>query len=58
MIRRFISPFLNKKLIIKSTRLFCHMEPVEGIKIIDFKVDQYGDYPFIKSVFKSDRKWT
>lgn len=34
------------------------MEQIEGIKIIDYKVDQYGDYPFIKSVFRSDRKWT
>ena len=34
------------------------MEAVEGIKIIDYKVDQYGDYPFIKSTFISNRKWT
>lgn len=58
MIRRFISSFLNKKLIIKSTRYFCHMEQNEGLKIIDYKVDQYGDYPFLKSVFISGRKWT
>lgn len=58
MIKRFISTVLNQNLIIKSTRYFRHMEAVEGIKIIDYKVDQYGDYPFIKSTFISNRKWT
>ena len=28
-----------------------------AIKVVDYKVDQYGDYPFIKSSFRSDRKW-
>jgi hypothetical protein len=58
MIRRFISGILNKKLIIKSTRYFCQMEQHDGPKIIDYKVDQYGDYPFLKSLFQSGRKWT
>jgi len=34
------------------------MENNKDIKIVDYKVDQYGDYPFINSTFRSDRKWT
>lgn len=35
------------------------MEPEKNtIKIIDWKTDTYGDYPFIKSTFRSDRVWT
>lgn len=57
MIRTFIKSVLNKKLLIKSTRYFC-MEQIENIKVIDYKVDQYGDYPFLKSIFISGRQWT
>jgi hypothetical protein len=28
------------------------------IKVIDYTKDQYGDYPFIRSSFRSDRLWT
>lgn len=58
MFRTLIKSVFNKKLLIKSTRYFCTMEANEGIKIIDYKVDQYGDYPFLKSIFISNRKWT
>lgn len=34
------------------------MEPHKDIKVIDWKTDVYGDYPFIKSTFRSDRVWT
>ena len=34
------------------------MEPEKEIKIIDYKTDTYGDYPFIKSTFRSERVWT
>lgn len=35
------------------------MEPEKNaIKVIDWKTDTYGDYPFIKSTFRSDRVWT
>ena len=34
------------------------MEINKDIKIIDYQVDQYGDYPFIRSSFQSHRKWT
>ncbi len=41
-----------------STRYnFCTMEPIKEIKIADYTVDQYGDYPFIQSTFQSGRKW-
>ena len=33
------------------------MEPAKDIQIIDYKTDQYGDYPFIRSSFQSGRKW-
>jgi hypothetical protein len=58
MFRTLIKSVFNKKLLIKSTRYFCTMEANEAIKIIDYKVDQYGDYPFLKSIFISNRKWT
>lgn len=34
------------------------MEPVKEIKYINYETDQFGDYPFIKSTFRSQRKWT
>lgn len=34
------------------------MEPEKGIRVIDWKVDTFGDYPFIKSTFRSERVWT
>lgn len=35
------------------------MEPEkQEIKVIDWKTDTYGDYPFIKSTFRSERVWT
>jgi hypothetical protein len=59
MLRRVISSVVfNRDLINKSTRFFSTMEQNEGIKIIDYKVDQFGDYPFLKSLFRSHRKWT
>ena len=33
------------------------MEPNKESKIIDYKVDQYGDYPFMNSTLQSGRKW-
>lgn len=58
MIRRFIKSVLNQRPLLKSTRFFYSMEQNEAIKIIDYKVDQYGDYPFLKSIFISGRQWT
>jgi aspartyl-tRNA synthetase len=34
------------------------MEHPKDIKVIDWKTDTFGDYPFIKSTFRSDRVWT
>jgi len=34
------------------------MEPQKDIKLIDWKTDIYGDYPVIKSTFRSERVWT
>jgi aspartyl-tRNA synthetase len=34
------------------------MEHQKDIKVIDWKTDTFGDYPFIKSTFRSDRVWT
>lgn len=34
------------------------MQAENPIKFIDWKTDTYGDYPFIKSTFRSDRVWT
>lgn len=50
---------LSLRVFKKSKRFsFKHMEPVKEIKTIDYTTDQFGDYPFIKSTFRSDRKWT
>ena len=34
------------------------MEPHKEIKICDFNKDVYGDYPFIRSTYRTDRVWT
>lgn len=34
------------------------MQPENHIKVIDWKTDTFGDYPFIKSTFRSNRVWT
>ena len=34
------------------------MEANKEIKVIDYKTDQFGDYPFIRSSFRSHRVWT
>ena len=50
---------LGSGYLIKSTKIFfCTMEINKDIKIIDYQVDQYGDYPFIRSSCQSHRKWT
>ena len=46
-------------LLFKYPRIYSTMEPEKpNLKIIDWKTDTYGDYPFIKSTFRSDRVWT
>jgi hypothetical protein len=57
MIRRVISSVLHNKLIIKSTKYFCAMEQPNNILYVDWNIATYGDYPIIKSTFRSDRKW-
>jgi hypothetical protein len=54
------SRFLLRSLVnscISTRYYFCTMEPIKDIKIADYNVDQYGDYPFIQSTFQSGRKW-
>jgi len=54
----------NLRLLIKSSKLitsthfFLSMIEQKEIKVIDYTKDQYGDYPFIRSSFRSDRLWT
>lgn len=57
MIRRILSSVLHNKLFITSTRYPFTMEQPKEIIYINWKTDQYGDYPFIKSTFRSDRVW-
>jgi aspartyl-tRNA synthetase len=47
--------FIIKKSFCKFSTL---MQPEQQIKLIDWKTDVYGDYPFIKSTFRSERVWT
>lgn len=50
--RNFI---IIKKSLYRTSTL---MQPEKEIKTIDWQKDIYGDYPFIKSTFRSDRVWT
>lgn len=57
--RLFLRTILKPKYLIKSTHNYLYsMEAPKEIKFIDYKTDQYGDYPFIRSTFQSGRKWT
>ena len=51
---------LRNLVIIKKSFFLCStiMEPQKDIKYIDWKTDVYGDYPIIKSTFRSERVWT
>lgn len=58
---RLISRWTFRNLIIIKKSIYpCStlMEPQKDIKFIDWKTDLYGDYPMIKSTFRSDRAWT
>lgn len=57
---RFTRSALRNLIIIKKSLYRCShiMEPEKNIKIIDWEKDTYGDYPFIKSDFRSERVWT
>lgn len=49
----------NLYIIKKSLRIYStRMQPQHQIKTIDWKTDIYGDYPYIKSTFRSERVWT
>lgn len=60
MINKFTRLAIRNIYIIKKSlfRYSTLMEPHKDIKVIDWKTDTFGDYPFIKSTFKSDRVWT
>lgn len=51
---------LRNLFIIKKS--FCkfstQMQPENAIKFINWETDTFGDYPFIKSTFRSGRVWT
>lgn len=51
---------LRNLFIIKKSycKFSTEMQPENPIKTIDWKTDTFGDYPFIKSTFRSDRVWT
>jgi hypothetical protein len=34
------------------------MEEPKEIRFVDYKTEQFGDYPFIQSTFQSGRIWT
>lgn len=34
------------------------MELPKEIRYVDYKTEQFGDYPFIQSTEQSGRKWT
>lgn len=57
MLRRYWG-VIKTGFLIKSTRYYFCMEAPKEIKVVDFEKEQYGDYPFIRSAFRSERKWT
>ena len=58
MLRILARSLLNLRVYNKPQFFFTNfMEPEKDIITIDYTKDQYGDYPFIKSTFRSDRKW-
>jgi len=60
MLLKILRPcILKSRYIFKSYNSYLYsMEANKDIKVVDYKVDQYGDYPFINSTFRSGRKWT
>ena len=59
MLRRLLRHGFRPQIIFKSL-FYQHqlMEAHKEIKICDFNKDQYGDYPFIRSTYRSERVWT
>lgn len=57
---RFTRSALSKLFIIKKSLHYTSkdMEPEKNIKNINWETDTFGDYPFIKSTFRSERVWT
>lgn len=50
---------MRSRYILSSTNFnFCVMEAPKEIKYVDFTKEQFGDYPLIKSTYRSERKWT
>lgn len=59
MLKRLLRVGLRPQILFKSTNIFYQlMEPHKEIKIADFHKDQYGDYPFIRSTYRTERVWT
>lgn len=59
MLRRILSKSILKTgyLFNSTHKYFYCMEAPKEIRVIDYKIDQYGDYPFIQSTYQSGRKW-
>ena len=59
MLRRLLRHAFGPQIIFKSL-FYQHqlMEAHKEIKICDFNKDLYGDYPFIRSTYRTDRVWT
>ena len=59
MLRRLLGAALRARYLVTSTRLyFSLMEAPKEIKYVDYNTATYGDYPLIRSTFRSGRKWT
>jgi aspartyl-tRNA synthetase len=49
---------VRPQILIKSSHIYFYvMEAPKEIKVIDYTKDTFGDYPFIRSAFRSERKW-
>lgn len=56
--RLLLRSVLKQRYFINSTHnYFYSMEAQKEIRVVDYKTEQYGDYPFIQSEFQSGRKW-
>ena len=58
MFGRVLLRVLKGRFLFNSTHNYYYCMEAKELRIVDYKTEQYGDYPFIQSTFQSGRKWT
>lgn len=57
MLGRVLLSVLKSRYVFNSTHNYYFCMEAKELRIVDYKTEQYGDYPFIQSTFQSGRKW-